>query len=69
MPFPVDFARIRRKAGIGAIVVPGRGKPGRVIGAVACRRVRSSLRAEAYRLVHNYGLYRDYGDDTRRPLI
>ena len=66
---PVDFTRIGRKARIGTIAVPGRGKFGRIIGTVACCRVCCSLRAEAYRLVHDLGLYRDYGNDPRRTLV
>lgn len=66
---PVDFPRIGRKARIGTIAVPGRGKFGRIIGTVACCRVCCSLWAEAYRLVHDLGLYRDYGNDPRRTLV
>ena len=36
---PVDFTRIGRKARIGTIAVPGRGKFGRIIGTVTCCRV------------------------------
>lgn len=35
---PVDFTRIGWKARIGAIVVPGRRKLGRIVGTVACSR-------------------------------
>ena len=66
---PVDFTRIGRKARIGTIAVPGRGKFGRIIGTVACCRVCCSLWAEAYRLVHDLGLYRDYSNDPRRTLV
>ena len=57
------------KRGLAQSLFPGRGKFGRIIGTVACCRVCCSLWAEAYRLVHDLGLYRDYGDDPCRTLV
>ena len=66
---PVDFTRIGWKARIGAIVVPGRRKLGRIVGTVACSRLCRPLRAEAYRLVYDPGFYCDYGDDPCWALV
>ena len=66
---PVDFTRIGWKARIGAIVVPGRRKLGRIVGTVACSRFCRPLRAEAYRLVYDPGFYCDYGDDPCWALV
>ena len=66
---PVDFTRIGWKARIGAIVVSGRRKLGRIVGTVACSRFCRPLRAEAYRLVYDPGFYCDYGDDPCWALV